>query len=170
MTNRWTRVRISPWLVPSLLLAVALAVYPALGHEASALVVSVGGLACVLYLASQALPLPALMPWALGMLAIEYLVSIELRGPRVDVAAPGYALVFFLCAELGWLGLEARTGGRLWLGRAVAVTVLGVAGAMLGMLLLVMTAAPVPGGPLVTGVGVAGAIGVAACLAWLAQR
>lgn len=170
MTSWLVRPRVSPWVAPGALLAAALALYPSLGQQASPLVMGVGGLACVLFLASQILPLPGALAWALGMLAIEYVISLELRGPRLDVAAPGYAAAFFLCAELGWLGLEARRGGRLWLGRAVAVAVLALAGAALGSLLLLLAAVPLPGGAAVTGLGVAGAVGVAACLAWLAQR
>lgn len=170
MTRWLVRARISPWVAPGALLAGALALYPFLGQQASPLVMGVGGLACVLFVAAQMLPLPGALAWALGILAIEYVISLELRGPTLDVAAPGYAAAFFLCAELGWLGLEARRGGRLWLGRAVAVGVLALTGAALGSLLLVLAAVPLPGGAAVTGLGVAGAVGVAACLAWLAQR
>jgi hypothetical protein len=81
-----------------------------------------------------------------------------------------YAAAFFLCAELGWLGLEARRGGRPWPGRAAAIGVVALGGAALGALLLLGSAAPLPGGPALTGLGVVATVAVAAGLAWLARR
>jgi hypothetical protein len=158
------------WLVPGALLAAGLAAYPAITQQAAPLVVCLGGLAVALFVAGQALPLPSVLAWALGLLAIEYLAALQLRSAGLDLTAPAYAAAFFLCAELGWLGLEARRGGRLWSGRAVAVVSLAVAGAVLGALVLLLAAVQMAGGALLTGVGVAAAVAVAACLAWLARR
>lgn len=159
------------WLVPGALLAAGLAAYPAITQQAAPLIVSLGGLAVALFVAGQALPLPSVLGWSLGLLAIEYLAALQLRSAGLDLTAPAYAAAFFLCAELGWLGLEARRGGgRLWPGRAVAVVSLALAGAALGALVLLLAAVQMAGGALLTGVGVAAAVAVAACLAWLARR
>ena len=53
MTRWLVRARISPWVAPGALLAATLALYPSLGQQASPLVIGAGGLACVLFLASQ---------------------------------------------------------------------------------------------------------------------
>jgi len=151
------------------MLAAALALYPAMALQTAPLIAALGGLAFVFFIAGQTLPVPGVLAWALGLLAIEYLATLGLRGAAVDVAAPGYAAALFLCAELGWLGLEARTGGRLWPGRAVAVALLALLGAVLGGLLLLLAAAPLAGGVVLTGLGAAAAVAIAACLAWLAR-
>jgi hypothetical protein len=106
----------------------------------------------------------------LGLLAIEYLAALQLRSAGLDLTASAYAAAFFLCAEFGWLGLEARAGGALWPGRALAVGLLALGGAGLGTALLLAAALPLSGGPALTAAGVAAAVGVAACLAWLARR
>lgn len=108
---------------------------------------------------------PAALPWGLGLLAAEYVVGLELRGAGLDPTAPLYAAALFLCAELGWLGLEARGGAKPWWGRALGALSLALAGAAAGYLALLSLAVPLPGGALVTALGVVAA--VAAC-GWLA--
>jgi hypothetical protein len=152
-------------------LAAALALAPVLGQRAALRPLgAVGGLAVALYVAALAMPWPGALAWALGLLGVEYLVSLEVRGTPLDLAAPAYAAGWFLCAELGWLGLEARRGGRPWLGRTVAIGALALVGAGLGAVLLLASAVPLAGGALLTGLGVAAAVAVAACLAWLGRR
>lgn len=151
-------------------LAAGLAVAPALAVRATGAIGALGGVAVALYVAALAMPWPGLLPWALGLLALEYLVSLELRPAPLDAAAPAYAAALFLCAELGWLGLEARRGGRPSPGRALAVGALGLAGAGLGALLLLAAAVPLAGGGALTGVGVLATVAVAASLAWLGRR
>jgi hypothetical protein len=149
-------------------LATALALVPVVGA-----VPPLGALAAVavaLYVAGLALPWPGALPWALGLLAVEYLVSLELRRAPLDLAAPAYAGAFFLCAELGWLGLEARRGRLPWARRAAAIAGLALGGSALAALLLLLAAEPFAGGPPMTALGVAATIAVAACLAWLGRR
>jgi hypothetical protein len=166
--HRARAVVLGPGAAP---LAVGLALVPLLGQgSASPAVVWLGGLGLVLYAVALAAPWPRALPWALGALAVEYLVALVLRGASLDAAAPAYAAAWFLCAELGWLGLEARAGGGLWPGRALGVGLLALGGAALGTGLLLAAALPLPGGPALTAGGVAAAIGVAGCLAWLARR
>jgi len=161
--------RITTWVLPGAMLTAALAIYPAMTLRAAPLLLGLGGLAFVLFIAGQTLPVPGALAWALGLLAVEYLATLELRDAAFDVAAPGYGAALFLCAELGWLGLEARRGGGLWPGRAVVVALLALVGAALGAALLLLAAAPVAGGVVLTGLGVAAAVAIAACLAWLAR-
>src|SRR5262249_31612527 len=138
--------RLSPWVVPGAILAAGLAIYPAIAQQTAPLVAGLGGLAFVLFVAGQTLPVPGALAWSLGLLGSECLPRLNPRGEAVDGGAPAYAAALFLCAELGWLGLEARGGGRLWPGRAVAVAVLALAGAALGAVLLLLAAAPMAGG------------------------
>jgi hypothetical protein len=151
-------------------LALGLAGVPLLDERAVLLpVAGLGGFAILLYLVALVAVWPGALTWALGLLAAEYLLALELRGAQLDLTAPAYAAALFLCAELGWLGLEARRGGRPWLGRSFAIGVLTLLGAGLGWLLLLVAAIPLPGGALLTALGVAAAAAVAACLAWLAR-
>ncbi|HXM57261.1 MAG TPA: hypothetical protein VOB72_17815 [Candidatus Dormibacteraeota bacterium] len=169
-----TRLRAGPLvaILPAALPLVAvLAILPTLSAGALAGPVrALGVVAVALYVAALAVPWSGALPWALGLLALEYLVSLELRSAPLDETAPVYAAALFLCAELGWLGLEARRGGRLWPGRAAAIGLLALGGAALGALLLLLSAAPFPGGAALTGLGVAATVAVAACLAWLGRR
>jgi hypothetical protein len=152
-------------------LAAALALAPVVGVAGTlGPVGALGGVAVALAVVGLALPWPAALPWALGLLAVEYLVSLELRRAPLDPAAPAYAVAFFLCAELGWLGLEARRGRRPWSGRVAAIAALAVGGAGLATLLLLVSAIPLVGSPPMTALGVAATIAVAACLAWLGRR
>jgi hypothetical protein len=149
-------------------LAVGLALAPLAGRAGPVLLI--GAVAVVLYVAALALPWPGVLVWAVGLLGVEYLVSLELRAAPLDLAAPAHAAAWFLCAELGWLGLEARRGDRLWAGRALAIALLALAGSALGAVLLLAPAVPLGGGAPVTAVGVAAAVAAAACLAWLGRR
>jgi hypothetical protein len=152
-------------------LGAALALVPVVEQaQAPPAVIGLGVLGLLLLGAGLALPWPRALPWALGLLGVEYLVSLVVRGAGPDLAAPAYAAGYFVCAELAWLGLEARGGGALWPARALAVGLLTLGGGVLGTGLLLAAALPVPGGPLVTGAGVVAAVGLAACLAWLARR
>jgi len=159
-------------LAAGAVLAAALALVPVVGGPAwERPVGTIGVLAVLLYAAGVAMPWAGALPLALGLLAVEYLVSLQVRRAPLDAGAPTYAAVLFLCAELAWLGLEARRGGRPWPGRILAVAGLALAGAALGAVLLLLTSAvPLGGGPPMTALGVAATIAVAACLAWLGRR
>jgi hypothetical protein len=154
------------------MLALGLALLPLVlvDSRPAALLAALGGAAAVLYVAALLLPWPRALPWVMGLLAVEYLVGLELRGPRLDPTAPAYAAAWFLSAELGWLGLEARRGGRPWPGRVILVGAVALAGAAMGVVLLLVAALPVGGGPALTGLGVLAALVATACLAWLARR
>lgn len=158
---------VAPGALP---LAVGLAILPVLDERAALPpVVLLAAVAVLLYVLALVGVWPGMLTWAIGLLAAEYLISLELRGARLDLAAPAYAAALFLCAELGWLGLEARRGGRPWLGRSFGIGVLTLLGAALGWVLLVVATLPVAGGGLLTALGVVAAAAAAACLAWLAR-
>lgn len=163
-----------PWLlaVPAgALLAISLALLPLQGGPGAAVALAaLGSLGVVFYVAALLLPWPGALPWAMGLLAVEYLVSLELRGPRLDPTAPAYAAAWFLNAELGWLGLEARRGGRPSPTRVLAVGVVALAGAAMGVVLILVATLPLAGSLLWTGLGVLAAVAAVACLAWLARR
>jgi len=166
--------RLLPAVLPpavGLALAAGLALTSVVGAGAARLPVgALGGLGLLLYALALALPWPGALAWALGLLAVEYLVALELRSAPVDATAPAHAAAWFLCAEAGWIGLEARRGGGLWPGRAAGVGLLALAALALGALLLLASEVPLAGGALLTGLGVAAAVAVAACLAWLGRR
>ena len=156
--------------VPAALpVAAVLALAPVLGRSLPPAVGAPGVLALILLAVALALPWAQALPWALGLLAVEYLVSLVLRGAGPDLGAPAYAAGYFLCAELAWLGLEARSGRGLWPARALAAGLLAAGGAALGTGLLLVDALPAPGGLLLTGAGVTAAVVLVACLAWLAR-
>jgi hypothetical protein len=157
-------------VVAALPLGAVLALAPVVGSSQPPAVAGLGALGLLLLGAALALPWARALPWALGLLAVEYLVSLVLRGAAPDLAAPAYAAGYFLCAELAWLGLEARAGRWPWPGRILGMGLLTIGGAALGSGLLLTAALPAPGGPLLTGLGVAAAVVLAACLAWLARR
>src|SRR5262249_62101709 len=72
--------RLSPWVVPGAILAAGLAIYPAIAQQTAPLVAGLGGLAFVLFVAGQTLPVPGALAWSLGLLGIEYLATLKLRG------------------------------------------------------------------------------------------
>jgi hypothetical protein len=151
-------------------LAAGLAVFPLLeARVAPAEVVVVGAVALGLYGVALAGLWPGALSWALGLLAAEYVLALALRRAPPDLAAPLYAAAFFLCAELGWLGIERRGGGGAWLARGFAICLLTVLGMGLGSVLLLASALPLRGSLAVTALGVAAAAAAAACVAWLAR-
>ncbi|MBO0683180.1 MAG: hypothetical protein J2P45_08510 [Candidatus Dormibacteraeota bacterium] len=150
-------------------LAAVLAVYPALSSRWTLALGVVGVVAVLLYLAALLAPWPAGMAPAVALLAIEYLLSVLLKGQILDVVAPAYGAALFICAELGWLASERQgVGGWLPGGAAIAGTALGAAA--LGWLVLETSALPLAGSLAITAVGVAAAVAVAAGLGWLASR
>jgi hypothetical protein len=155
------------WLgVAALGLAFGLALYPTLGAP---LLVLTAAPAAVVYAMALLGLWRGLLGVAIGLLALEYLASVYLRGGGLDLLSPAYAAALFVCAELGWLSLEAAGGRRSWPGRVLAIAALAPAGAGLGFALLLTALLPLPGGAVLTSGGVLAAVGVAAVLAWLAR-
>jgi len=151
------------------LLGVGLAAYPLLspGPLRSTLAIP-AGLALLLYLMAVVGLWPGGLSAAVGLLAIEYLASLYLRGIPLDVTAPAYGACLFLCAELGWLAVEG-SGDPRWLARWFVVAGVASAGAALGWGLLVVASVPLVGGLPLTALGVVAVVALAGALAWLAR-
>ncbi|MDQ6744319.1 MAG: hypothetical protein M3170_08350 [Candidatus Dormibacteraeota bacterium] len=151
-------------------LAALLAVYPALDPRVPVAPLALLAVPAALLYAGAMLRLwPDGLPLALAMLALEYLAAVYLRGGGLDLLAPAYAAGLFVCAELGWLTLEAGGGHPPWPGRGVALAMLAGIGFLAGVGLLAVALLPIGGGRLLTGAGVLAAVGAAAAIAWLAR-
>jgi len=165
--------RVAPGAVAGALAAVLtaiLAAYPAFDVRVPAAApLSLGVPGLVLYLAALVRLCPRGLPAALGLLALEYLVAVYLRGGRVDLFAPLYAAGLFLSAELGWLSIESGGGQAPWPSRLLAIGALTAGGFMAGLGLLAAGLVAVPAGPLLTALGVAAAVTASAGLSWLVR-
>jgi hypothetical protein len=151
-------------------LGALLAIYPALDQRAPlAPLVALALPALVLYAAALLRLWPEGLPLAVALLALEYLAAVYLRGGGLDLLAPGYAIALFICAELGWLTLEAGGGQPLWAGRGLALAMLTGAGFLAGLGLLVAAMSPLPSGWPLTAGGVVAAVAASGALAWLAR-
>ncbi|MBJ7598969.1 MAG: hypothetical protein DLM67_07370 [Candidatus Nephthysia bennettiae] len=151
-------------------LGVLLAAYPALdrrvpGAPLAALAIP----ALVLYVAALLRLWPGGLPLAVALLALEYLAAVYLRGGGLDLLAPAYAAGLFICAELGWLTLEAAGGRPPWAGRGLALAALAGAGFLAAVALLAAAMLPFPAGWPLTVAGVLAAIAASAALGWLAR-
>jgi hypothetical protein len=152
------------------LLGGALMVYPLLGAgTALPLLATLGGAALLLCAVGVAGVWPAALTAAVGLLATEYLVSLYLKGVRLDLAAPVYAGCLFAWAELSWLVVEGQVAERWWLARWLAVAGLAPSAAALGWAVLIVAALPIAGGLALTALGVVAALAVAAGVRWLAR-
>jgi hypothetical protein len=165
-----TAIRRSGLGLAALALAALLAVYPALDQRAPvAPLASLAIPAGVLYLAAVLRIWPDGLPAAVALLALEYLAAVYLRGGGLDLLAPAYATGLFVCAELGWLALEAGAGHAPWLARGLAVAILACGGFLAGLGLLAVALLSFPAGWPLTAAGVLAAVAASAALAWLAR-
>ena len=154
-------------LAGALPLAAALAVYPALEAGTPPLA-ALGGPALLLYVLAALGLWPGAVAGAVLLLAVEYGVSLELAGGRLDLAAPAYGAALLVCAELGWLAAEGAAGGG-WSGRRSGIAGVALAAAALGWGVLAVAALPLEAGLTQTLVGVAAALAAVTALAWLAR-
>jgi hypothetical protein len=151
-------------------LGALLAAYPALDQRVPlAPLAALAVPALALYAAALLRLWPDGLPLAVALLALEYLAAVYLRGGGLDPLAPAYAAGLFVCAELGWLTLEASTGQPPWRGRVLALALLTGAGFLAGLGLLAAALFPFPAGWPLTAVGVLAAVAASAALAWLAR-
>jgi hypothetical protein len=151
-------------------LAVLLATYPVLDERVpKAPLLLLAAPAVLLYVAGVTRLWPDGLPISLALLALEYLASVYLRGGGLDLLAPPYAVGLFLCAELGWLALEAYRENPLWRSRGVGIALLAAGGFLVGLVLLAVAMLPFPGGTWLTAVGVLAAVAASAALGWLAR-
>jgi hypothetical protein len=113
------------------------------------------------------------IPWALGMLGGEYLVSLYVRGGSAATVAAIYGSGLLLLAELAYWSLERQTPSQdeagLTLRRALAAALLVLGSLGLGLLVAAVTQVSLTGSLLLTAVGVmaaAAALALVAALAW----
>jgi hypothetical protein len=150
-------------------LALGLTLWPVLrGPEPTQLVVP-GAVGTALVALAVAGLWPRALAWGLGLVGVEYVVSLLLVAAPPDLAAPLFGLAWLLAAELGWAALEARTGERPWTTRILATAAVATLGTICGWGLLLVALLPLPGGPLLTALGVAAAIVAAGVLLVLAR-
>jgi hypothetical protein len=151
-------------------LAALLAAYPGLDQRVPLAPLAPLAIAALMLYAAALLRLwPGGLPLAVALLALEYLAAVYLRGGGLDLLAPAYAAGLFICAELGWLTLEAAGGRPPWAGRGLALAMLAGAGFLAGVALLAAAMLPFPAGWPLTAAGVLAAVAASAALGWLAR-
>jgi hypothetical protein len=149
----------------------ALAGYPvvAAGGE-GAYALPPGILAVGLLAAAFALRAPALVPWALLPVLVEYTAFLLIEGE--DRLAPAVAAVLVVVAELAYWALEPRHVGRsrpLAVRRIVTLLLLAGGAAAVAAFLLGASQLTVGSGVARTAIGVAAAVTAVAVVAWLAR-
>jgi hypothetical protein len=114
-----------------------------------------------------------LLPWALLVLAATYAVAIAARGAEIDEAAPLVGAGLLLCGELAAWSIDERFSiaaeRAVVASRAVAVTLLTLAGLAVSAVVVSLAAAPVGGGLGWTFLGAAAAVLVVALAVQLAR-
>jgi hypothetical protein len=150
---------------------VALAVYPIVAAGADAAIAAApGGLAVALLVVAFAFRAPAVVPWALVPLLVEYGVFLVVEGE--DRAAPVVAAGLVLVAELAYWALEPRHVGRgraLALRRAATLLLLAGGAAAVAAFMLGVSEVPLGGGLALEALGVGAAVAAVAVVAWLAR-
>jgi hypothetical protein len=114
----------------------------------------------------------ALLPWGFAGVGAAYAIFLSLRPGAVDARAPLVAAAFFIAAELSFWSIERRSWrseGHVVLRRLVLVVSAGLATALVGGLLLLITSGGRSGIGL-EAAGVAAAVFTVAVIAVLARR
>ena len=135
---------------------------------------AVSGLALFVLMAALALNVAAIVPFAIGLLGVEYVVIVGFEAEALDTRAPLVAGALLAVAELAYWSLELRgsvvdePGTYLRRVAVLASLVLGVVAVGIGALALVEAVSA--GGVAIDILGAAAAIGVLALLALTAGR
>ena len=107
-----------------------------------------------------------------GSLGAAYLALVYARGEELGAAAPAVAGALLLVAELAWCSLELAGSSahhpRLLARRLALIGAQAVGAVGLGYLLLLIAAAPLPGGVAYTAAGAAAALAAVGVLSRLA--
>jgi hypothetical protein len=157
------------------LAAAALAVFPAVQDiRFWWLALGLGVLGCVLLTLALVARSGAGLGWALTALGAEYTILFVAEGTALDRATPAYAAGFVFVAELAFWSIERRVPAwseptlvEVRLARLVGTCALG---AVVAMLVLVLSAASGGGGILLESLGVAAAVAALGVLAVLVRR
>jgi hypothetical protein len=149
---------------------VALAGHPIVAAGAdAAFAAAPGALAVGLLAAAFVLGAPALVPWALAPLLVEYTAFLLVEGE--DPLAPAVAAGLVLVAELAYWALEPRHVGRgrsLAIRRAAVLVALAAGAAAVAAFLVGVSQASSAGGLAALALGVAAAVGAIGVVVWLA--
>jgi hypothetical protein len=116
----------------------------------------------------------AMVPWAVGLLAVGYVVALVVHGRHLDEAAPLVAVGLFLCAELASWSIDERfaipTERAVMLARTFALGALAFASLAVGALAVGLSAAPIGSGLAWTVLGAASVVGIVGAAVVLARR
>jgi hypothetical protein len=137
-------------------------------------VIAPGAAGVILFGAALALVQARLVPWALGLVAVEFMISLYVRDVRLDVIAALYGAGLLLAAELAdWsfeLGLPSRDDAGLKTRRALAIAALVVIAGGVGAVAAFAAQAPATGGLALAAAGVGAVVTLFLGLAALAWR
>jgi hypothetical protein len=129
--------------------ALALAAYPAISWPDVGALPLIGGAAVVVLVAALAWGLMAVVPWAITLLAGEFVLALAVRHVQASLTAAIYGAALLIVAELTFLSIQLRMPGRAEPGffKRHALTVAAVALSALGISVVaaVLTAAPLAG-------------------------
>ena len=136
------------------------------------LVVAVGLGGCAVMLVALVGRWPSLLPLGLAGVGAAYAISLGLRSGAVDAGAPAVAAALFVAAELAFWALErspARADRQVLVRRIAGLAVGALGTALVGSLILGLTAG-VSGGVGLEAVGVVAAALTVAAIAVLSSR
>ena len=129
--------------------ALALAAYPAMSWPDVGALPLIGGAAVVVLVVALALGLMAVVPWAIALLACEFVVALAARHVQASLTAAIYGAALLVVAELTFLSIQLRMPSRAEPGffKRHALTVAAVALSALGISVVaaVLSAAPLAG-------------------------
>jgi hypothetical protein len=166
------RARLGTGLAALALLAAVGAYSAVAGDRLVAVVAALGGLGLVVTAIALVSRWAALLPCGFVGVGAAYAVFLSLRPGTVDGRAPIVAAAFFIAAELSFWSIERRgwrSEGQVVVRRLVLVVAAGLATALVGGLLLLLTSGSGSGiGQ--EAAGVAAAVLTLAVVAFLARR
>lgn len=151
----------------------ALAIGPAVTAPVDGVIVPAVA-AVILFGAALALGQARFVPWALGLVAVEFVVSLYVRDVRLDLVAALYGAGLLLAGELAdWsfeLGLPSYDDPGLKRRRALAIVALVAAAGGVGAIAAYAAQAPTAGGLALAAVGVGAVVTLFVGLAAMAWR
>jgi hypothetical protein len=150
-----------------------LAAYPALAGPRQDALLLLGGAAVLVMAVALGLGVIAALPWAIALLAVDFVVSLLVRDASASFVAAGYGAALLLVAEVGYRSLRLRLPSRRAPGLlrrgVVVIAGLVIASLAVAAVAAALAGAPVPGSlPLLAaGTGaVVAAIGIVLVLLW----
>jgi hypothetical protein len=143
-------------------------------NEAIAATVGIGVVGALFLLWALVRANVQMIPWAVGLLAVGYVVALVVHGRHLDDAAPLVAVGLFLSAELGSWSIDERFAipaeRAIVAARAFALAALAFASLAVAALAVGLSAAPAGSGLAWTVLGAASAVAVVGAAVALARR